>query len=71
MFGIVLISKQDFNMYLQYNKQNNEEIDIEINEIYNQMSENEQWIVDNFIDADLDLDHWNSEYDLIKLWWRA
>ena len=26
MFGIVLISKQDFNMYLQYNKQNNEEI---------------------------------------------
>ena len=66
MFGIVLISKQDFNMYLQYNKQNNEEIDIEINEIYNQMSKNEQWIVDNFIDSDLDLDHWNSEYDWIN-----
>lgn len=66
MFGIVLINKQDFNMYLQYNKQNNKEIDIEINEIYNQMSKNEQWIVDNFIDSDLDSDHWNSEYDLIN-----
>lgn len=66
MFGIVLINKQDFNMYIQYNKQNNKEIDIEINEIYNQMSENEQWIVDNFIDSGLDQDHWNSEYDLIN-----
>ena len=35
-------------------------------EIYNQMSKNEQFIVDNFIDDDLNYERWSHELDLLN-----
>jgi 5-methylcytosine-specific restriction endonuclease McrA len=53
-------------MYIDYKKQNNQEIDIEIKEIYNQMSKNEQWIVDNKIDDILNFEDWQNELYLLN-----